>query len=316
MRVLITGAAGFVGRHFAALCAEKDVAAVGLGRTPAQSADLPSELSEYHACDVTDQAQVRAYVAAAEPDLVVHLAGAASVNRSWLDPESAVRGNFTTTLSVLEAVRREAPAAQVLIASSSEIYGRVPADELPIREDRLLYPQNPYALGKAAADLAGGLYADAHGLHVIRARAFNHTGPGQAETYVVSSFAKQIALAEARGAVKITLRTGKLDVRRDLTDVRDVVRAYWALLTTKNVGIFNVCSGRARSMHEVLDGLASLTRVAVRQETDPTLVRPVEIAEMRGCAERLAQATGWRPSISFERTLHDTLEWWRSRVAI
>ena len=247
----------------------------------------------------------------AAPERVVHLAAAASVAESWRRPRETAEHNLATALSLLEAVRAEAPAARVVIAGSGEVYGPAPP---PIAEDAPLRPQSPYALGKASADLAAGLYADAHGLHVVRTRAFNHAGPGQSDAYVVSSFARQIAVAEAAGRREAVLETGDLRPRRDFTDVRDVVRAYRLAAEAAEPGVYNVCSGSAVAIGDILAGLASAARVAVEQRTDPGLLREHEVMELRGSHDRLTAATGWSPEIPLERTLADALGWWRSQA--
>jgi GDP-4-dehydro-6-deoxy-D-mannose reductase len=173
-------------------------------------------------------------------------------------------------------------------------------------------------VSKAQVDLLAGFYADAHGLSVLRARAFNHAGPGQSHAYVVSSFARQVAEAEARGARGEDpgeIVTGNLEPRRDVTDVRDVARAYDLALDAGLTGPVNVCSGRAVPVAELLEGLLDRASVAVAHREDPARARPHEVMEVRGSHRRLAEATGWRPEIPLERTLLDTLEWWRERVA-
>jgi GDP-4-dehydro-6-deoxy-D-mannose reductase len=201
------------------------------------------------------------------------------------------------TLNVLEAVRTETPGALVLAVGSGEVYG-APA-ELPVDESAPLRPQNPYAVSKASADLLAGFYADAHGLRVIRVRAFNHAGPGQDPTYAISSFARQAA----QGATRIV--TGNLDTRRDYTDVRDVVRAYRLLADRGEPGVFNVCSGRTASTAELVRTLG------LQPEVDPALVRAHEVMEIRGSYAALRAATGWEPAIPLADTLRDTLTWWR-----
>ena len=207
-------------------------------------------------------------------------------------------------LNLLEAVRAEAPDATVVAVASGEVYGT--PETLPIGEDAPLRPRNPYAVSKASADLLAGFYADAHGLRMIRARAFNHAGPGQADTYAISSFARQVA----EGAGRIV--TGNPDTRRDYTDVRDVVRAYRLLAERANPGVYNVCSGRSASTTELVAGLAEAAGVAVEHVVDPALVRAHEVMELRGTFERLRAATGWEPEIPLARTLSDSLAWWRA----
>lgn len=284
MRAVITGASGFAGRHLSALCADHDV--TGLSSA---------------VCDLRDGEATRAAIAAARPDVVYHLAARAHVGESWRDPAGTLHDNVAMTLSVLEAVRTEAPAATVVAVTSGAVYGT--PERLPIDESAPLRPQNPYAVSKASADLLAGFYADAHGLRVIRARAFNHAGPGQGAAYALSSFARQAA----QGAERIV--TGNPDTRRDYTDVRDVVRAYRLLAERAAPGVYNVCSGRGASTRELVAALG------LEPEVDPALLRPHEVMELRGSYDALRAATGWEPEITLEQTLRDTLTWWRDEPA-
>ncbi len=313
MRVLITGATGFAGRHLAKLCAARDAHVVGLGRRPHDGATT-ADLNEYVIADLTSPGGARAAVRAAAPDAVFHLAAEASVASSWKSPETAIRTNLDSTLNVLEAVRHDCPEARVLVACSGEEYGN--HDSLPLTEEHHLRPQNPYAVSKAACDLAAGFYADAYGMHVVRMRAFNHAGPGQSDAYVISKFARQIAEAGAAGrpGEPVEIVTGNLHVRRDFTDVRDVVRAYWLALERADPDVYNVCSGRSTEISEILAGLARHAGVELAQTTDPALLREHEVAEIRGSHEKLTEATSWEPEIPLERTLADTVEWWRERA--
>ena len=313
MRVLITGATGFAGRHLARLCATRDAHVVGLGRRP-HDGPATADLHEYITADLTSPGGTRAALRAAAPDAVFHLAAEASVATSWKSPETTIRANLSSTLHVLEAVRHDCPDARVLVACSGEEYGN--HDSLPLTEDHELRPQNPYAVSKSACDLAAGFYADAYGMHVVRMRAFNHAGPGQSDAYVISKFARQLAEAEAAGPAgePVEIVTGNLHVRRDFTDVRDVVRAYWLALERAEPGVYNVCSGRSTEISEILAGLARHAGVQIEQTTDPSLLREHEVAEIRGSHEKLTAATGWEPEIPLEQTLADTVEWWRERV--
>jgi GDP-4-dehydro-6-deoxy-D-mannose reductase len=206
---------------------------------------------------------------------------------------------------VLEAVRARAPGAVVVTIGSGEQYG--PPDALPTDEDAPFRPQNPYAASKASADLVAGFYTDAHGLRVIRARAFNHAGPGQEPTYAIAAFAEQVAAGLDAGLDPVPVVTGSPDTRRDYTDVRDVVRAYRLLAERGEPGAFNVCSGVSRSARELVAALGEVTGVAIEHTVDPARVRAHEVPEIRGSADRLRAATGWAPEIPFERTLADAV---------
>jgi GDP-4-dehydro-6-deoxy-D-mannose reductase len=298
VKALITGAGGFAGGHLAAHCRAcgDDVAAV----------------SRSTGADLLDAGAARAAIADARPDVVYHLAARAHVGESWEDPGRFLRENLAMALNVLDAVREEAPGATVVAVASGEVYGAPAA--LPVGEDAPLRPQNPYAVSKASADLLAGFYADGHGLRVIRPRAFNHAGPGQEPTYAIASFSRQAAEAAERGEDRIVFRTGNPDTRRDYTDVRDVVRAYRLLAVRGEPGIYNVCSGRSTSAREILALLARAAGAGLDHRVDPALVRSHEQMEVRGDPARLKAATGWEPEIPLERTLADTVTWWRERL--
>jgi len=288
----VTGGHGFAGRHLVALL--DDVVA-------------PSRAE----VDLLDAEAVRRAVAEAAPERVFHLAALASVARSWEDPGAVLRDNVAMTVNLLEAVRQEAPDAAFVLASSGEIYG--PPERLPVTEDEPLRPQNPYAVSKAACDLLVGQYADAHGLRVVRMRAFNQAGPGQSDVYVVSTIARQVAEAEAAGASEALIRTGNPDSARDFTDVRDTVRAY-AEGTALPAGAYNVCCGEATTVRAIVELAGRVGGVNIRHEVDTERVRAHDVPEVRGSAERLAAASGWRPEIPLEQTIGDAIAYWRERL--
>lgn len=300
--ILITGSRGFAGRHLAELCLADGESVCGLGRAE-------PDADNYLRVDLLDASAVREAVAQLRPDRVFHLAAEASVARSWDAPATTISANVTSTLNLLEAVRLEAPGAAVLVACSGEEYG--PPLRLPVDEDHPLSPRNPYAASKAMVDVLAGSYAEAHGLRVVRTRAFNHTGPGQADDYVVSSFARQIAEAEAAGASAVKVVTGDLSVRRDFTDVRDVVRAYRLALEHGEPGVYNVCSGRTVAVSDILTGLAEQSALELEQRVDDARLRENEVVEIAGSHRKLTGATGWRPEIELADTLRDVLAWWR-----
>jgi GDP-4-dehydro-6-deoxy-D-mannose reductase len=293
--VLITGASGFAGRHLAAACeaAGDDVHAA----PPSARADL------------RDPEVAREVVAAAAPDVVYHLAARAHVGESWEDPQGTIAANVGMTVALLEAVRARAPEAVVVVVGSSEQYGR--PDRVPTTEDAPLRPQNPYAVSKASGDLAAGFYADAHGLRVVRVRAFNHAGPGQEPRYAVAAFARQVAAGLDAGEYPVRVVTGSPDTRRDFTDVRDVVRAYRLLAARGRPGAWNVCSGVSRSARELVAALGEVAGVAVDHVVDPARVRAHEVQEIRGSAARLHADTGWEPEIPLARTLADAVAGFR-----
>jgi GDP-4-dehydro-6-deoxy-D-mannose reductase len=289
----VTGGAGFAGRHL-------------LDLLPGAVAPTREEL------ELLDADAVRAAVRQSAPDTVWHLAALASVGRSWEAPAQTISENVAMTANLLEAVRAEAPDSTVVLIGSGEIYG--PPERLPVDEDAPLRPQNPYAVSKAAVDLLGGQYADSTGLRVVRLRPFNHSGPGQSEDYVVGTLTRQVAEAEAAGRPEAVVRTGNPDSARDFSDVRDVVRAYVAAADL-DPGAYNVASGSAVTVRELIELVRAAARIPVRHEIDPARVRAHDVPEVRGSAERLRAATGWTPEIPLERTVADALEAWRRELS-
>jgi GDP-4-dehydro-6-deoxy-D-mannose reductase len=298
LRVLITGAAGFAGAHLAEHCAAEG--------------DEVTSISRSAGVDLLDEAATRAAVRDARPEVVYHLAARAQVAQSWREPGPTLRDNLAMAFNLFEAVREEATGAMVLAVSSGEVYG--PPERLPVDEAAPLRPQNPYAVSKAQVDLLAGFYVDAHGLRIVRPRAFNHAGPGQQPLYALASFARQVAAGLEAGDDPVRVVTGNPDTRRDFTDVRDVVRAYRMLAARGEPGVLNICSGRTASARELLEALGRVAGVAIQHEVDESLVRKHDVAEIRGDAGALREATGWTPAIALEQTLADTVAWWREQL--
>jgi GDP-4-dehydro-6-deoxy-D-mannose reductase len=297
VRVLVTGSRGFVGKWLVDHLQ-------GTGDTVH---GMDAEI------DVTDEVRVREAIAGWEPEALCHLAAQASVGTSWTADASTYRVNAGGTLNVLRAAMACPRPPRVLLISSSEVYGRVTPDELPLREDHPFAPVSPYAASKAAAEMIGLQFWLGSGLEVIRARPFNHTGPGQRTAFVVPALAKQVAEARRTGAR--ALLTGNLDVRRDLTDVRDVVRSYRDLLVEGTPGeVYNVCRGSSVAIREVAERLLVLAGVNIAIEIDPARVRAVDIPELRGDPTRLEKATAWAPEIPLDVTLSDVLAEWAGSV--
>jgi GDP-4-dehydro-6-deoxy-D-mannose reductase len=314
VRVLVTGISGFVGRHLAneLISHGHEVVGVDIARpvTP-----LPEQITLITA-DLLDVDAARRAVARVRPDAIIHLAGAASVGQSFADPLATWRLNLDGTLSVLEAVRQEAPEARCITALSGEAYGLVDPAELPVTETTVMRPHSPYGASKAAADLASAQYRDGYGVDVVRVRSFNGIGPGQDARFVVPAVAHQIAVGERDGVESIAIAVGNVDSRRDFTDVRDLVRAYRLLAEhPKPQGVYVVCSGRSHAVRELIDGLAALASSPVTVTSDPTRRRDGEAPDLYGSPDRLTADTGWVPEIALETSLADTLDWWRARVA-
>lgn len=289
--VLVTGAGGFVGRHLLAELGGRAVA----GRA-----------------DVTDGDALAAELRAVAPAAVCHLAAATSVAESWRLGAETWRVNVLGTVALLDAVRAEAPEARTLVVSTGEVYG--PTPDGPAGEDTPVAPLSPYAASKAAAELAATRAARAEKLDVVVARPFQHAGPGQDERFAIGSWTARIARLERAGGGE--LEVGDLTVRRDLTDVRDVTRAYRLLLDPATpAGTYNVCSGRTVELATVLDTLVRLAREPVEVRDNPALRRPVDVPVLAGDPARLEAATGWRAEIPLEQTLADALDEARRRAA-
>jgi GDP-4-dehydro-6-deoxy-D-mannose reductase len=299
VRLLITGATGFAGRHLTSCAAALGHEAHGLDRE----------------VDVRDGPALAGALHEVAPDAVVHLAGVSSVGGSFADPLGTWDVNLGGTLALLEALRAGAPEARALIVSSGEIYGRVAPDDLPVGPETPLRPLSPYGASKAAADLAAAQYRASYGLPALRVRAFNHIGPGQDARFVLPSVARQIAQAEHEGRERVEVRVGNLDSRRDFTDVRDMVRAYLLVLERGDPdAVYLACSGASRPVRELVEGLAPMARIRVTFASTEGLRRPDEQPDLYGSPARLRDDTGWTPEIPIETTLADTLDWWRDRV--
>jgi GDP-4-dehydro-6-deoxy-D-mannose reductase len=301
MRALITGGLGFVGQHLARHLRDNGDDVMVLDRHGAG------------AVDITDGPGVTSAITAAAPDAVYHLAGWANVGASWGDPIGVFRANAEGALHVLRACI-EAKVDRVLAISSADLYGIVTAEELPLRETSPLRPTSPYAASKVAAEALAQQAFLGHGLEVVRVRPFNHLGPGQAEGFVAPALAARIARAERDEQDRIPV--GSLTARRDLTDVRDIVRAYRLLIVEGAPGeVYNVCSGRDLAIQELADQLVGMARRPIELEPDPALLRPVDLPVLRGDPTRLREATGWEPQIPIEQTLADLLDDMRQRVS-
>jgi GDP-4-dehydro-6-deoxy-D-mannose reductase len=298
VRVLVTGATGFVGRWLV-----QELEAFGHDVIAAPSS---AEL------DIGDAAAVRRLVTAASPDAVAHLAAVAFAPDAARDPDRAFAVNEGGTRAILEAVASTDPGTHVLVTSSSEVYGRPAPEDLPIDESHALRPDRPYGRSKLAQEKVASEIALMHGIPLVLTRAFNHTGPGQRTDFVVPALAARILDAVRDGGGSI--RAGNVDVRRDIGDVRDVVRAYRLLLEASarrelpaGPSVFNIATGQAVAIREVIERLAAVAGTTVEIETDPALVRPDDPPEIRGDATRLREAIAWNPEWPLSTTLADVL---------
>ena len=299
VRALVTGAGGFVGVHLVRHLEEQGDKVVGLNR-------------QVDGVDIADPDALTEAVVAAKPEAVYHLAGASDIGGSWAEPRETFVANALGTLNVLEA-SRQAGAERVLAVTSADVYGRVTEDELSLDEGQPLRPVSPYAASKVAADALAQQAWLGHGLPVIRVRAFNHLGPGQSDRFLAPSIAARIARNERDGGDDVPI--GNMTPRRDVTDVRDVVRAYRLLIAEGEPGaVYNVCRGEAFSVEQIAEALLGMAARPMRLVPDPELQRPVDIPVLVGDNGALRAATGWEPTIPLARTLGDVMADWRARL--
>lgn len=312
-RVLVTGADGFVASHLLAeLAGVAGCELCGIGLKAEPLAGVPGLL--YLVTDLTDYEKLRGVLEEFNPDSVFHLAAQPSVAYSWKDPYLTYRVNVIGQLNLLEALRELGLEASVHIACSSEEYGKVHSEQMPLVESMPMQPCSHYAVSKVSQELMGLMYYEAFGWRVLVTRGFNQAGPGQSADFVVSSFARQLASIEA-GLAPPVIKVGNLEAMRDFTDVRDTARAYRMLMESGTPGTaYNVCSGVARPVSELLDMLLGMSETRIEVEPDPARQRPSDIPVLVGDNSLIRRDVGWEPVIPIERTLLDALEYWRERV--
>ncbi len=317
-RILITGFSGFVGGYLVEQCriAYPEAKLSGVCRHPlSPSATARVQDITPFVADITNAEQMRNIVAETRPDLAFHLAAQSSVAASWADPAATLRINAGGAICLLEAIRAEHLSPRIVLVGSGEQYGRVDPEENPIREETPLRPINPYGVAKAAQELYGYQYFVAYGLPVLCVRQFNAFGPRQNPAFVVANFARQIALIEA-GQSEPVMTAGNLQVRRDFLPVEDVVRAYLAVAQYGQAGqAYNIGSGRAYSIGEILDLLLAHSTLSVHVQTDSALLRPADVSLLVADISRLHAHTGWKPAIDIHSALEQTLNYWRAAIA-
>lgn len=317
-KALITGITGFAGSHLAEfLLNETDCQVYGTIRWRSKQQNIRHILDKLQLveCELKDANSVHEVIAQVKPDYVFHLAAQSFVPTSWNSPSETIVNNITGQLNLLEALREHAPDAVIQVACSSEEYGLVHPDEVPITEESPLRPLSPYAVSKIAQDFMAYQYHQSYGIKTIRTRAFNHTGPRRGEVFVCSNFAKQIAEIEL-GLREPVVYVGNLEAQRDFTDVRDMVRGYWLAVTKGRPGeLYQLCSGRAWPIRKVLDFLINISKAKVEVKEDPHRMRPSDVPLLLGSYEKFHQETGWEPEIPLEVSLSDLLVYWRQELA-
>jgi GDP-4-dehydro-6-deoxy-D-mannose reductase len=310
-KYLITGCAGFVGRHFLNYLngLNEPISVLGLDRNVvAYSPGLFGNMEcAFRKADLLQSHEWEPLIDEFRPDYIVHLASFSSVAFSWVNPIDSFSNNTNVFLNLLERVRKVNPACRILSVGSSEEYGVCGPEQLPLKEDSPLNPVSPYAVARVSQELLSQVYVNGFGCDIVMTRSFNHIGPGQLDSFVISSFARQLVAIQQEGAEPIMV-TGNTAIVRDFVDVRDVVRAYDGLLRHGRSGhIYNICSGSGVSLKSVIDQMAHILGVTVTQKVNPGLVRPNDNPMIVGSFAKINAAIGWAPQISLEQSLRDIL---------
>lgn len=315
-KALITGITGFAGSHLAELLLRENYQVYGTARPRSKTDNIERIKNKLYLedADVLDSHSINTILSKIKPDFIFHLAAQSFVQTSWASPATTMETNVVGTVHLFEAVRRAEIDSIIQIACSSEEYGLVLPNELPVRETNPLRPFSPYAVSKIAMDYLGYQYHQSYDLKIIRTRGFNHTGPRRGEVFVTSNFAKQIAEIE-KGKKEPIIEVGNLEAKRDWTDVRDMVRAYLLSVQKCEFGeVYNISSEKTVSVREMLDILLSKSKVKVKIRQNPTRMRPSDVPVLLGDCSKFRKITGWRPEIPFEKTMEDLLNYWRERV--
>ena len=318
MKVLITGITGFAGSHLADYILENHlgIEVYGIVRWRSRRDNIlhiEDKINLFEA-DLKDMVSLKKCLKTIKPDRIFHLAAQSFVPTSWVCPAETFAINSIGQINLFEAVLDLDLKPRIQIAGSSEEYGHVNPDEVPMKETNPLRPLSPYAVSKVAQDLLGYQYFKSYGLKVVRTRGFNHTGPRRGEVFICSNFARQIAAIE-KGKADPVIHVGNLEAKRDFTDVRDTVRAYWLSLEKGKPGeAYNIGRGETISMKDMLDKLLSFSEAKVDVKVDPQRLRPSDVPILLSDSSKFKAETGWEPVIPFDKTLEDLLHYWRERV--
>jgi GDP-4-dehydro-6-deoxy-D-mannose reductase len=318
MKILITGITGFAGSHLADYILDNhpDVQVHGLVRWRSRMENILHIEDRIFLTegDLKDMVSMKKCLAEVQPDRIFHLAAQSFVPTSWKCPAETFAINAVGQIHLFEAVLSLGISPRIHIAGSSEEYGHVNSDEVPMKETNPLRPLSPYAVSKVAQDLLGWQYFRSYGLDIVRTRGFNHTGPRRGEVFICSNFAKQIVEIE-RGKREPVIHVGNLEAKRDFTDVRDMVRAYWLSLEKGEQGkVYNLGTGKTYSMQEILDMLLDISQIDVKIEVDPDRLRPSDVPVLLSDSSKFRKLTGWEPIIPFHQSLQDLLDYWRERI--
>lgn len=312
MKALIIGAAGFVGSYLIRHLKDDLHWDVAVTKMPQETISIPN--IETYDLDILEKDSIPSLLTSLRPDAILHLAAQSSVGLSWKNPALTIDVNIKGSIHVLDAIRTLDYTPRVLLIGSGEEYGHILPSESPIQESNVLRPGNIYAATKACQNMIGKIYADAYQMDIISVRAFNHVGPNQSPLFVVADFCKQVAQIE-NGLIPPVIHVGNLSVARDFSDVRDVVRAYGLLLKHGISGeTYNVGSGHAITIEDILKKILLHSKVTIQVEVDETKLRPIDVPIIEADTRKLYNCTGWKPEITIDETIKDVLNYWREKV--
>ncbi len=309
---LVTGANGFAGRHLANLLEDGNNTVYGISRTIPEDLVLKHPKVKYEQCNLTDHASVFNTLKSIEPDCIFHFAAESSVAYSRKSPVNILYNNIISQINIFEALRELGLPTRIIVACSSEEYGLIKESNLPVNESCCFNPLSTYAVSKVSQDMLAYQYYKSYNMDTVRVRSFNLTGPGRSPIYAISSFAKQIADIE-KNPIKNTILVGNLNVKRDFTDVRDAVKAYYLIASRSKPGsVYNLCSGKAYSLKHLLDILISMSKVDIKIEIDDSKLRASDLPIMQGDNTKIQTEIGWIPERNIKETLKDLLDYWRA----
>ena len=317
-KYLITGFSGFVGKHFLEYLARerKQASILGIDLHPPgfKANDFPGLTWKYEKIDLIEKRKVENSLRNFQPDYILHLASYSSVAFSWKNPTLSFQNNTNIFLNLLETVRKFNLRSRILAVGSSDEYGNVTPNNLPLKEDSPLNPVSPYAVARVSQELLAKIYVEGFGLDIVRTRSFNHIGPGQREIFVISSFAKQMVELKKSRQSSSRIITGDTSIIRDFVDVRDVVRAYDLLFQKGRTGeVYNICRGKGHSLQEIIKTMAGIMKIKVVAKVDPKLIRPSDNRIIIGSNKKIRKEAGWQPEITLQQSLKDIIRYWQKK---
>ena len=319
MKLLITGFSGFVSQHFLELLNKEEPGSVVLGidkNSPDFNFTDYSNLTiSFENIDLLNRTATDKVLDTFQPEYILHLASVSSVAQSWHTPLDSFVNNTNIFLNLVEHIRIQNSQCRILSVGSSEEFGEVTENELPLTEEHPLKPVSPYAVARVSQEMLSKIYADGFFLDIIMTRSFNHIGPGQRDVFVISSFAKQLVQLAKNKSNKNIITTGNLNIIRDFVDVRDVVKAYYLLFKKGRKGeVYNICSGKGVVLKDIISKMSELLGMKIEIETNPQLIRPNENKKVTGSYQKIKNELGWQPEIEIEKSLADIIQYWQLKT--